>query len=93
MYLVGNFADCEEEREISTEEAIQFAKDNGIHNYVETSAKTGQNVNEVFENITKHFFLLNEHNLDRFEEKDEEPSERGSSFIRLQQAAEPDEVK
>lgn len=45
VYLVGNYADMEESREVSTVEAMEFAKNASIHHYIETSAKTGQNVN------------------------------------------------
>ena len=34
-------------RQVSTEEAMKTAKDNGM-NYIETSAKTGKNVEAVF---------------------------------------------
>lgn len=41
MYLVGNFADMVDEREVSEDEAVEFARANGFHHYIETSAKTG----------------------------------------------------
>jgi|Transcript_12034 Ras-related protein Rab-2A len=48
IYLVGNFADMDNEREVSHNEALAFAREQGFGNYVETSAKTGQNVQELF---------------------------------------------
>ena len=66
IYLIGNFSDMEEQREVPYEEALNFAKDQQFSHYIETSAKTGQNVHEVFQTLTKHFYLLNENNLDRF---------------------------
>ena len=66
IYLIGNFADMEENREVSFQEAFEFARDQQFSHYIETSAKTGQNVHEVFQTLTKHFYLLNEDNLDRF---------------------------
>ena len=65
-YLVGNFADLPDERVVSTEEATAFMRQNGFSHYLETSAKSGQNVNELFETITKHLFITHEANLDKF---------------------------
>ena len=48
IYLVGNFADMHEEREVSYEEALSFAREQNFGHYLETSAKTGQNVQELF---------------------------------------------
>ena len=56
----------EESREVPHEEALAFARDQQFSHYIETSAKTGENVHEVFQTLTKHFYLLNEDNLDRF---------------------------
>lgn len=47
IVLVGNKADMKDKREISTEEGAQFAKDNKIDCFIETSAKTGDKVEEV----------------------------------------------
>eukprot|EP00826_Nyctotherus_ovalis_P040341 TRINITY_DN3971_c0_g1_i11.p3 TRINITY_DN3971_c0_g1~~TRINITY_DN3971_c0_g1_i11.p3 ORF type:complete len:103 (+),score=25.95 TRINITY_DN3971_c0_g1_i11:464-772(+) len=53
--LVGNKSDIEE-REVSTETAQNFAKLNGME-YIETSAKTGTNVKEAFDEMTKAIYL------------------------------------
>ena len=50
--LVGNKQDLEHKRVVSREEALQLANDNDI-NYIETSAKTGHNVDEAFNNNIK----------------------------------------
>ena len=65
-YLVGNFADMEDEREVTREEALTLMNNLGFSNYIETSALNGQNVNPLFETITKHLFILNEHKLEQF---------------------------
>ena len=70
-YLVGNFADLQDERVVSTEEALKYMKDNDFSHYLETSAKSGQNVNNLFQTITKHLFLLHESNLDKFRDEEE----------------------
>lgn len=48
IYLIGNFSDMEEERDVTYQEAFEFARDNQFTHYIETSAKTGENVQEVF---------------------------------------------
>ena len=47
MILVGNKCDLEDNREVSQEEGKEFAEKNEMK-FFETSAKTGQNVEEVF---------------------------------------------
>jgi hypothetical protein len=37
-----------------------------FHHYVETSAYTGQNINSLFETVTKHLYFLNEDNIETF---------------------------
>ena len=51
MIIVGNKADCENERVISSEELKQW--DGGKHVVIETSAKTGLNVNFIIEELAK----------------------------------------
>ena len=41
IYLIGNFSDMEEAREVPHEEALAFARDQQFSHYIETSAKTG----------------------------------------------------
>lgn len=47
IVLVGNKADSVGNRVISEQEAMAYAKNHGM-SYIETSAKTGQNVEQVF---------------------------------------------
>jgi Ras-related protein Rab-14 len=47
IVLIGNKVDLEDQRDVSYEEAAAFAKENDLI-FVETSAKTGQNVEEAF---------------------------------------------
>jgi len=52
MLLIGNKSDCEDEREVSFFEGEQFAKEHGLL-FLETSAKTGSYVDDVFMQMTK----------------------------------------
>jgi GTPase SAR1 family protein len=47
VFICGNFIDEEDRRAVSTEEALKFATENNAH-YMETSAKTGLGVKEMF---------------------------------------------
>ena len=50
LVLVGNKADLEEEREVTTEAAEAFAAEQGMM-YIETSAKTAQNVKKMMQDV------------------------------------------
>ena len=52
IYLVGNKIDMEEERKVSTEEGKKLAEELGIP-FFETSAKTGENIDNIFDNIVE----------------------------------------
>ena len=84
-YLIGNFADMEQDRVVQKEEALKLMKEKGFTNYLETSALTGQNIDNCFQTLTKHLYISNENNLDRFRE--EELESRGSSIYNLNDAA------
>lgn len=57
VYLIGNRCDLEEERKVDRERAIEFCKEQNIDKFFETSAKTGQNVEEVFSLAAKEMYL------------------------------------
>ena len=53
VLLIGNKTDLVEQRQVSSQQAINIAKANKINGYVEVSAKTGENVEEAFKTITQ----------------------------------------
>jgi len=48
LILVGNKIDLNDERQVSTEEGMGLAKELGVY-YMETSAKTNKNIEDLFE--------------------------------------------
>merc|ERR1719386_81124 len=50
--LAGNKSDLEANRQVDREVAQNYANEMGIL-FMETSAKSGQNVNEIFQNIAE----------------------------------------
>ncbi len=58
LILVGNKVDLDISREITTEEGMNLAKDLGVF-YMETSAKTNENIDDVFEWIALQIINTN----------------------------------
>ncbi len=54
--IAGNKSDKEKDREISKEEVMAYCKHVGIE-HVDTSAKTGMGVRELYEGITHSIFV------------------------------------
>ncbi|XP_040573526.1 ras-related protein Rab-14 isoform X1 [Lepeophtheirus salmonis] len=55
IFLIGNKCDLEGQRDVSHEEARQFAEENGLM-FVEASAKTGQHVEDAFLETAKKVY-------------------------------------
>lgn len=53
--LVGNKADLQDSRAVQKSEAEELAKSLGVF-YIETSAKTGENVDSVFINLSRQIY-------------------------------------
>ena len=53
-FLVGNKSDLTENRAIKTEEACKFAEEHNLP-YIETSAKDGINIDELFDQSLDKF--------------------------------------
>ena len=62
-YLVGNQVDNEDAREVTTEKATQYADEAGISKICETSAKTGERVEEIFINAAKMLYVKNKNKI------------------------------
>lgn len=59
LYLIGNKSDKEAERQVPYNEAKFFAIENNM-TYIETSAKTGEGVEEVFSSSVKQLLIMHD---------------------------------
>ena len=59
IWLVANKKDKENEREVSTAKGETFAREKGLHGFFETSAKTGEGVEDTFIGAAKMLFKKN----------------------------------
>ena len=57
LLLVGNKSDDEENRQVSKEMGQGYMNNIGIEKYIETSAKTGQGIKDLFKKIAKELYL------------------------------------
>jgi len=60
IIVVGGKADLAENREVSAEDGIKIAKSRNVDGFIETSSKTGENVEKTFEALTS--VMLNNSN-------------------------------
>lgn len=58
MFMVANKVDLEEKRKVKNEEGELYAQENGL-SFLETSAKSAHNVNELFYEIAKRLVEAN----------------------------------
>jgi small GTP-binding protein len=65
IFLIGTKIDLNEERRIPTEMAKNFSKEHGFNYFIETSAKTGVNAQEVFIQAAKQLYLYHFEYKDR----------------------------
>ena len=53
VIVVGGKADLVDEREVTGDEGINIAKSRAVDGFIESSAKTGENVEETFEALAR----------------------------------------
>ena len=80
IFLIGNKADLDDERQVPSEKAEKFKQEYDLNLYMETSAKTGLNAKEIFIEAAK--ILYKEYN--QYKKVDEEKK------IRLPNVSEQD---
>jgi small GTP-binding protein len=81
LVLIGNKTDLEKERVISKEKIEEFCKDNQIENYYEASAKTGENVHEIFKDLVRKLFIKFAMQIVDNESEKEEEIKNNSSLL------------
>jgi len=59
--LIGNKIDLTDQRMVSTEDGINFAKKINASDFIETSAKSGENAEKAFENLVHQILKLQGH--------------------------------
>ena len=79
VVLAGNKVDIADQRKVSTEEAQAFAADKNLI-YLETSAKTGVSVPDLFEGIVKVIMDRESKKRASKTKKDEKEDEKEGEF-------------
>ena len=80
IFLIGNKADLEEDRQVTSEEAKQFKDESGIHFFSEASSKIGLDAEEVF--VKAAILLYSEYleSIQKLKEKVKNKGDRKRGF-------------
>ena len=81
IILIGNKTDLEKERIVSKEIIEEFCKNNQIENYYEASAKTGENVHEIFKDLVRKLYIKFIQITDNFNEVEKEKEIKKNSSL------------
>ena len=65
IFLIGNKTDLEEQRQVTKEEAEKFGEDHSFNFFLETSAKTGFNAQNIFIRAAKELYITHLEYRDR----------------------------
>ena len=57
IFLIGNKTDLEDQRQITKEEAVKFGEDHSFNFFLETSAKTGFNAQNIFIRAAEELYM------------------------------------
>ena len=92
-FLIGNKKDLEYERQVSKEEGEKFAKEKNFDFFIETSAKTGENLKAIFIEAAKILYLSHKKEIKKKikERKLEEIKERELEEIKERESEESKE--
>ena len=85
IILIGNKIDLDEKREVSTEKGNEFYKDHNLSLFLETSAKSGINVQDIFINAAKILYEENNKTKSRLS--------RPESLLRLSSYGDPEIIE
>lgn len=69
----------EEQREVTFQRALEFAKEYKLHKVFETSAKTGFNVEEVFAMVAKELYIQVKRDLEQQAAAEGQGGKKGGS--------------
>ena len=58
LFLIGNKTDLEDQRKVPIDTAKQFSTDHSFNYFIETSAKTGFNAQNVFVQAAKELYIM-----------------------------------
>ncbi|MHA1240534.1 MAG: Rab family GTPase [Promethearchaeota archaeon] len=58
IIMVGGKLDLQEKRSVETDDAIELSEKHNLQGYYECSSKTGENVEDIFESITRKMMKI-----------------------------------
>ena len=76
IFLVANKKDKETEREVSTTKGESFAREKGLHGFFETSAKSGEGVEDTFISAAKMLFKMHYRSIREKQLKQQQPKSK-----------------